>query len=338
MVIFLMCFTRSAYAKEVDFNIEKYLSNESSNVYSTEMFDIYNNVETLSENDLDDTLSNIGDKFLVFYSLEPKTSDEVCVDLQGKNIVVFFKTNILNKFSYKSNNENSLIVMSECNSYFMEKAEELYQEKIELYSLPSVLVETSAFVPYYMAQERFSNYDGYVDVQYEVNMLKDVTSVSDLVLVNCDVDFVCGAMAKEANPNANYYKRKMHGAGSTSFVKVFTEPAYETEPDEKEYLIYGGEHVVKDFWPLSSPESITLTSSFESSTNIGYSSKNGLSINSQIVTSYSKTYTTSNPGLSVQKNYNHVRGVEWIYIYYVATQTTFNARNGYLFEKKTWRN
>lgn len=158
-------------------------------------------------------------------------------------------------------------------------------------------------------------------------------------IVETDSDFVPGKIAY-ANGDTSYSEKMRNDFG---YVHLIANQAVE-ELDQST-IHYGANPYFKDAWPLNSPGTITISSTVEVGLNLGYSFKNGFSldnitmeeqgsIGANIGYSYSKSYTNQEPRLTTQHSSIDYNEYQWSFQYEDGKNgnETFHLRTGYMFE------
>lgn len=179
---------------------------------------------------------------------------------------------------------------------------------------------------------------GYMDHSYVVKKYR-ANNVSSLYIVETDSDFVPGSVAYK-NGDTSYNKNMNNYFG---YIHLVANQAKE-ELDQSS-IRYGGIPRIKDAWPLNSAGTITIASTYSIGLSLGYSFKNGFSLDdisvenqynvgANIGYSYSKSYTNQEPRLSTQHDSNNYEKYQWSYQYAQSKNgnETFHLRTGYMFE------
>lgn len=113
-------------------------------------------------------------------------------------------------------------------------------------------------------------------------------------------------------------------------------------------IIKSGIPKFKDAYPVATPSTVTISSSYEAGTTIAYSFKNGISFDGisvegetevglNVEYGYSKSYTTTNPRVSSQLGEN-LSEFLWNYYYQDPDEVTNYQVLGYIFECNRYQN
>lgn len=133
------------------------------------------------------------------------------------------------------------------------------------------------------------------------------------------------------------------------FIHMTVEQAYDANEEYYYGRRWGNVSYKKDYWPINEPGVSTITSSIQAGVNLGYSFKNGFSldnisvsedrnIGANISFGYSKAITRSEPALSVQLNSSNTNKCEWYYTYKKDAAETNHLTTNYMFEISNSRN
>lgn len=183
---------------------------------------------------------------------------------------------------------------------------------------------------------------GYIAVDVCYKMYEQLTN-SSLYILNTSSNFVPGSVVV-ANGDESYDNVK----NSKGYVHVTISRAYDANESYAYPYRYGNIPYYKDYWPTTSPSSVTITSSISGGGILGYSTNEGLSIGGNIAISYSKAITTDEPRVSAQtydkvlsytdshnSNPNQKENVvecQWNYKFSKDKDVSYNQESNYMFE------
>lgn len=205
------------------------------------------------------------------------------------------------------------------------------------------------FVDYDSFREQINCGDkGYFTIEVSYSVYK-VSNESSLYIVKTRTGFVPGAVAN-ANGDSSYDTYK----NSRGYIHMTISKAYDANDSYAYPFRYGATPYYKDFWPLTSPSTVSITSSITAGLNIGYSGVGGFAsegayieagqnIEASISFGYSKTITTSEPEVSAQtydkvleyrepNQKENVVEAQWSYKYKSDRSETYYQDGYYMFE------
>lgn len=176
---------------------------------------------------------------------------------------------------------------------------------------------------------------GYIDCDYDVKKFR-ANEVSSLYVIESNFAFTPGLVAK--NNGSQGFDGWYNKAGY-----IHSKAVQATNDVGYNQVRHGGTPIFKDAYPVNNPGTISITSSYSIGLNLGYSFKNGFSVDNvssetqrdvgvNTTYGYSKTYSTSEPALSTQKNAYDPQIYEWLYTYSSPRIETNHLKTGYLFE------
>lgn len=185
---------------------------------------------------------------------------------------------------------------------------------------------------------RFDN-KGYLTYNIAVAQYSALSN-SQLYIVTVNSTFVPGAHAREFGDKSYGLFYNYSGA-----VNITVERAFDRNEEYYYGIRYGGETYKKDYWPLTSPRTVTISSSVQAGLTLGYSFKNGFSkdgktqatsadIGLNISYGYSKSITTADPAVSVCPLSTNIDTIQWTYRYanYWGESHVYNLQSNYMFE------
>lgn len=163
---------------------------------------------------------------------------------------------------------------------------------------------------------------GYIDFTIRPEKYRFSDNAS-LYFIKVQYSFVTGNYASFTDPDDFENYTRNNGCRELLGLKASQDQADVGYAD----MIYSGVPVLKDYYPMSSPVSVTINSSYESSTEIGVSTTAGFeglvpkvevsgSYTYQSVTSYSKTYTLEEPQMTSSYSLNERDLVQWRFNYF----------------------
>lgn len=248
--------------------------------------------------------------------------------------VYYYKNNIFNIDTISSASNDLMKAKKEIVNFCRERIQNLSQNNISARS-----VDSSLFTYVTSGYKRIVHQpDGYMDHTYTVRKYR-VDNITSLFIVETNSDFVPGSIAYQ-NGDTSYNKKMRNDSG---YIHVNAEQA--VVQIDQSMTRYGGVPVYKDSWPVNSPGVITITSTYNVGVNLGYSFKNGFSLDNislenqfdygaNISHSYSKAYTSQEPRFSSQHDSNNYNMYQWSYQYVdnVNGDETFHFNTGYMFE------
>ena len=314
------------------FVISSLLALGAKNYSTVKIEDLSNNDVVIIEksNDvssIDQLKSYNPNKNIFFFDYDKKIDDQYAAVYFDKvsNSLSFLETESTNKdeitkefFEFfnenvKNKNKNNLIKAKSSNSYFVTKD----------------LKFTKNVKPY----GRF-----FYDFKSSVYQFSDVAS---LIYVELKQQFVCGAMIT-LNGESGY--------GDYYNCGGYTHALASQNVSDVGYnkLRYGGVPIIKDAFPVSEPCSVTINSTYQTSTTTGVSAEIGLSTEKGLeiggsasrsyttLISYSKSYTDTEPSLSTQYGSRN-NEFQWTYGYTKSETKTNYMKLGYLFELNNYQ-
>ncbi len=179
---------------------------------------------------------------------------------------------------------------------------------------------------------------GYLDNSFVVKKYR-ANDVSSLYSVETNTDFIPGYVAN-ANGDTSY-----NGNMRNYFGFVHLEVAQAVNEYSQSTIYYGGIPHFKDAWPVNSPGTISISSTYNAGMNLGYSFTNGFSLDNvsienqhdyglNIGYAYSKNYTNQEPSISTQHGSDIYNEYQWSYQYADGRNgdETYHLSTGYLFE------
>lgn len=172
---------------------------------------------------------------------------------------------------------------------------------------------------------------GYITYRITVSRYV-VNSVSILYIVSVQNSFTPGIVAVE-NGESDYSKYKNY----KGYAHMTVEQAYDANEEYYYGKRWGNVPYQKDYWPLNTPSTVSITSSITPNLNLGFSTENGFSIGAGVSFGYSKTVTQSEPRFSAQLNSSNPAKCEWNYEYNTDAPETYHLNTNYMFEMSNSR-
>lgn len=261
--------------------------------------------------------------------------------MRNNSVVYYYKNNIPYVHSYISNATEPQDLMRDINNFVNESLIKLHSENVFLdatavstYDIESE--ETQVFEVLYAGSFREEEKPyGYIDCDFVIRKYR-ANDVSSLYLVESHISFTPGKVARNLS-NSNYDK----WYNSSGFVKIkATRASNEVGYNQ---VRYGGTPIYKDAFPVNSPGVVSITSSYTSGLNLGYSNTTGFSLDNisienensgsgSISHSYNKSFQTQEPSFSAQKDPSDAEKYTWIYSYSDPREETNHLFFGYMFE------
>lgn len=259
-------------------------------------------------------------------------------DSSGKEVakMYYYKEGTFHNDILSTYSTSETEITKEINEFYNDRMEYIKEEKSNVLSSS---LDNDLFTYVTSGYERVvSKPYGYMDHSYTIKKYR-VNEVSSLYIVETDSEYVPGSIAY-ANNDTSYNKNMYNYAG---YIHLVANQA-KVELDQS-FIRYGGIPYIKDAWPLNSPGTITISSTYSAGLSLGYSFKNGFSLEDSSVGSqydvglnigysYSKAYTNQEPRLSSQHDSNRYDKYQWSYQYADKKngRETFHLRTGYMFE------
>lgn len=332
MLIFVMVLSISIWiSKSISVSAN---SSDSFNIYELKEDTVL--VGTLNKNGSAKRISEVlGNNILFEYqpfdSVSSKDNDEKEVAK-----LYYYKNNVFHNDTLSTYSTDENEIKKEIDEFYNERMQYIKEEK------NTILTETpdnSLFSVVTNGTKRvIAKPYGYMDHHYVVKKYR-ANNVSSLYIVETESDFVPGVVPYRNN-DTSYDKDMRNYSG---YIHLVANQAKE-ELDQSS-IRYGGVPHIKDAWPLNSPGMITITSSFTMGLSLGYSFKNGFSLDNisaenqynvgaNIGYGYSKQYTIQEPRLSTQHDSNNYNKYQWSYQYEDSKNgdTTFHLSTRYMFE------
>lgn len=165
-----------------------------------------------------------------------------------------------------------------------------------------------------------------------------VNAKSILYIVTVNNSFTPGEVAL-LNGETGYCNAKL----SAGYVHMTVEQAYDATEEPTYGRRWGNIPYKKDYWPINNPSVCTIGSSIQAGVNLGYSFTNGFSsdgiglsedrnLGLNISFGYSKSFTYTEPLLSVQQNSANPDKCEWYFDYQNDAAITYHQQTNYMFE------
>lgn len=274
--------------------------------------------------------------------------DELVLDLalnSNKSILIYDLNKTLDEehnMIYKNVLENKTYYLSTTSSTNDEKLDEFKEYFGDVYQTPKRRVKKAASssesIFKTVKTKSFRQYNkpyGYFNYDFTLKRY-DFSDLSSLYLVTVKQGLVSGYVANHLDLKGynDYY---FHDAYTKiSAIQSKTEVGYGD-------IRYGGVPVYKDAYPVNSPKSVTLTSSYTvssttgASATIGASMADGLYVEGTVygeltlTEQFTKQYGDTNPSLSTQLTSTKNK-YSWYYRYSTHMNESNNQNLGYLFE------
>lgn len=294
-------------------------------------------------------------EFIIYSNYNYQESEMMKVINSSNKECIFFnidsnskcKTNLFGEingsyFSYKVNSDIKTYDFKQlkelCNNYFIE----IVSKPLETSTIDENNDDFNKYSKNLIVREQKVPY-GYIDVQFKFYYSKNNIKNAGLVIVEANSSYVCGSMTNSNNSN---YDKKYYQYSQYAHLSVDNFTEWEDSTRDYRTTVVSE---IKDFWPVNEPMTQTISSSFSAGATYGYSYNNGFSTSAglsvgtnnnyglNIGFNYSKSYTTSLPALSVQRNASDSNIIEWTYDYdkqWIGSRinTTNNAKQYILFE------
>lgn len=316
---------KTVSAKQSNSLMDLVVKNDDFYYEDQEMIVVGNNY-TLNQKCLSDLTSNLENRVLLVYftDLDRAPNDFYIYD----NHATIYRINqgLLIRSTYVSKSINKDELINEIADYFLEK----HTSPIENYTLNSASL-------FNIIQYEDGRIDGkpYGYIDYTVTLRQyNASTNSSLYIVETNVSFTPGYVALN-NGSKGFDKYK----NSSGYVHVLAKPVIEIDEDLVPRI--GGTPVLKDYYPINQPGTVTIGSSFTFGLNLGYSFKNGFSeedtthevnMGANIAYSYSKSYTNPEPALTTQRDADNFNKYQWFYSYTSFKTETNHLYTGYMFE------
>ena len=298
--------------------------------FSNSKFTINGNYTSFEKLAINSIISDTS-KTHIFYNINLNDNIIKNNPVLSNNVCIYhYKNGIPCVDTFLSNEENSTLRFYEIKSFITEK---IFQ-KTDLPTLASD--NTQIFNTLYSGSMRRNEKPyGYIDIDWTVKKYR-ASDISSLYIVESHAAFTPGIIAK-ANDSSGYSNWK----NISGYLHITPRRAqFDVGYGQTRY---GGTPVFKDAYPLNNPGTITISSSYNIGMTIGYSFKNGFSLDNisvkqkkniglNISYGYNKSYTTTEPALSAQKNASNPQAYEWLYTYKTARSETNHLITGYMFE------
>ena len=312
--------------KIIDFNV----IDKKDYSFKTERIAVMGNWDPIEKEEIDDLLKS-SDIVLIY---DTKLNFQVDDSKPNNKIEIHYyknHTKVSHYFRSSTTDENEL--KQEINDFANEKLDDFNSND---FAVTSYNADASLFnVLYSTSFREMSKPYGYIDCDY--NVLKYRTNdVSSLYIVEATVYFVPGIIAKKDGASGFKNYKNEFGYFHINASNAEVEVGYGQ-------VRRGGTPVFKDAYPVNTPGTISIASTYNIGTNMGYSFKNGFSkdgisigtdknLGLNISYSYNKTYTTAEPALSVQKTASNPQTFSWQYQYSSNREETNCLKVGYIFE------
>lgn len=318
-----------AYATS-ETTLEELIINNPNHRYSNDQFTIYGNFSSFDKLELDNIISDQS-KIHIFYDNDLDDNIEVGLPVLTNNACIYYYKNGVRHIDTFSSNESNLETrFSEIKEFIVDKIKKIYSTTSRYDS------NTQIFSTLYSGTMRHNEKPyGYIDIDWTVKKYR-ASDISSLYIVESHAAFTPGIVAM-ANDSSGYLAWK----NLSGYLHITPRRAqFDVGYGQTRY---GGTPIFKDAYPLNNPGTITIASTYNVGTTLGYSYKNGFSLDNisvgqntdlglNISYSYNKAYTTTEPALSAQKNASNPQAYEWLYTYNTARSETNHLVTGYMFE------
>lgn len=300
--------------------------------YNDNMISINGNYTQFDKTEIKNIISNPS-KIHIFYDIN--TNDNISSDtavLNNNACIYYYKNGIPHTDTFMSSENDDGTRFLEVKCFISEKIKQI-NNQVSLLSDDS---HSQIFNTLYSGTMRRNGKPyGYIDIDWTIKKYR-TNDISSLYLVESHAAFTPGAVAI-ANDSSGYQAwRNISGYLHITPRRAQFEVGYGQTR-------YGGTPVFKDAYPLNNPGTITITSSYNIGTTLGFSYKNGFSLDNisigqdlnlglNISYAYNKSYTTTEPALSTQRNASNPQTYEWSYTYSSARSETNHLLTGYMFE------
>ncbi len=197
----------------------------------------------------------------------------------------------------------------------------------------------TTFIDCVVEKEFVMRFDNKGYIVYHIAVSRYIANAMSIVfIVTVNNSFVPGIVAQKNDEIGydSYYNQE-------GYVHMSVEQAYDANEEYYYGRRYGNVPYKKDYWPVNEPGLCVVSSSLQAGINLGYSFKNGFSldnisvsedhsIGANISFGYSKSITRSEPALSVQVNSANTNICEWYYTYSRFAAETNHLVTNYMFE------
>jgi len=298
--------------------------------YENDYILINGNYSAIQKNELETLLAGKNKTYIFFdLNLDDNADDDLEV-LKNNAVVYSYVGGIPCVDSFLSDSSGQDLI-SEINQFVNSKLQKEENPRIKRKA-----DNTSLFKEIYNGSFRKMNKPyGYIDCDFDVKKYR-ANEISSLYVIESNFAFTPGKVATSNGSSGfeSWYNKA--GYIHAKAVQATNDVGYNQ-------IRYGGIPVFKDAFPVNVPGTISITSSYSIGLNLGYSFKNGFSLDNitsetqrdvgvNISYGYSKTYSTSEPALSTQKNASDPQMYEWLYTYSSPRIETNHLKTGYLFE------
>ena len=296
------------------------------------------------------------DDLIVKGNISDLNSDTFDTQNLNKDLLIFDKNSKIDDqyfayfYDYESKQEHYLETNSTDDENLVEDLNSFYKESNTAINNESVMVcsndVSSNFKEVFASSfTKIAKPYGRITYNYSLNEY-EFSSISSLYILQVRQQFICGAtcIANDENGYGYYYNSDSYTHIKSS--QSVTDMGYDD-------VIYSGEPVFKDAYPVPEPTSVTISSSYSTGITIGKSDNYGFScsefdsesheytFNLSLGMSYSKSYTTSIPSLSSQ-NGEDINEYQWNFKYLYNDNTNREVTNfanlGYIFECNKYEN
>lgn len=326
-------FSQEIYAVNIQSDNSFTINNIANYTLCDKEFVVYGNYSDFDE-ELLYTLTHDDSKITIFYDVNINDNINQNLEILRNNAVIYYyKNGIPHVHSYISNSTNDIELINDISDYV---SRIIKKAKDDTYITAAHTRSGEVFEILYSGSFRKDQKPyGYIDCDYTVRKYR-VNDVSSLYLVESDFAFTPGRIARDLGDT-----RYDTWYNSSGYAKIKARRAeHEVGYDQ---IRYGGTPIFKDAFPINGAGTVSITSSYTNSLNIGFSYTGGFSLTninfdiegSQNVTydyTYSKNYTNTEPALSAQKDPADIQKYTWLYTYSMPRNETFHLESGYMFE------
>lgn len=306
-------------------HLENYiLDNECKNISNE--FEVYGNIGNLSRDDFMKIVENGTDKIYMNYRTN------YTIDLPYDLLVVIKTNGKYHQYEYKVEEPDEtylkegiiaylkLNIHDICQDYYTDLNE--FNNTVSTYStVPSTFIDSVANANFTLDFPK----KGYIVSRIAVSEYR-ATNKSAIFIVKVMSSFVPGIVAKANGLNYDKWRN------DNGYVHISVEQAMDRNEEYYYGTRYGATPYFKDYWPVNQPTTVTIGSSIDTGLVLGYSQKDGFSVDANLISyGYSKSITYSNPRVSAQMHPN-LKEAQWSYTFEDNYPDTYDQEANYMYE------
>lgn len=314
----IFVFKPKAYeSKENDYAYSTYVSEYENYHFSYKNVELFGNCNNSDEFYYNHCINN--SKTIISYNVfsnQGKQYDVCCYSKNDSNV---------NRYIYICETNNIVERISGIKNFLDNICFDLIEKDLEKSAIstcsdvPRTFIDSIASATYIIDFPKL----GYIVSR--ISLSEYSNSISSIFIAKVLSSFVPGIVA---NDNGLKYDRWKNHKG---YVHLKVQEAFDANEEDGPGMLYGAEPYLKDYWPNNTPSTVTISSSIDGGTTLGYSTKDGFSLGGNITYGYSKAITVSNPVVNAQLD-NSGNMAMWSYTYDKNREWTYDQEANIMYE------